>query len=233
MFGTLFIVSTPIGNLQDITFRALKTLESVDFIAAEDTRITSILLKKYFPENYKQMNLKLFPFFEKNEQLKAEQILNILKNGKNVALVSDAGTPTVSDPGFKLVRECKAQGIDVVSIPGPTGVISALVSSGLPTDKFTFLGFPPLKPGHRLELFKKVQESHKYVEATIIFYESPHKILKTLQDLKSVFGNIQIVVARELTKIHEKVERGSIQQFIDSYSKKGVRGELTVLFSLK
>jgi 16S rRNA (cytidine1402-2'-O)-methyltransferase len=232
MNGKLYIVATPIGNLEDITFRALKTLQEVDFIACEDTRITSILLKRYFPDSFVIMHQKLFPFYEKNEMSKMPQILNLLKNGKNVALVSDAGTPTISDPGFKLVRECREQEIEIVSIPGPAAFTSALVSSGLPTDKLIFLGFPPLKQGNRITLFRNLKEANNYLETTIIFYESPYKILKTLEDLKSIFGNIQIVVARELTKIYEKVEKRSIEEFLSQFSK-GVKGELTVLFSLK
>ncbi len=233
MAGTLYLVATPIGNLQDITLRALKTLEEVDFIACEDTRLTSILVNKYFIDSKEVIKSKFFPFYEKNENLKAEQVLNMLKNEKNVALVSDAGTPTISDPGFKLVRECKRLGINVVSIPGQTAFVSALVSSGLPTDKFIFLGFPPLKQGHRQTLFKKIKEGKKYLEATIIFYESPHKILKTLNDLKAVFGNIKIVVARELTKIHESVEERAIEDYINLYTKSSPKGELTILFNLK
>lgn len=231
--GTLFIVATPIGNLQDITSRALDVLSSVDFIACEDTRVTSILIKKHFSGHEQEVLSKLFPFYERNENDKMIQVINMLKNDKNVALVSDAGTPTISDPGFKLVRECKALGINVVSIPGPSALLSALVSSGLPTDKFTFLGFPPLKQGHRLNLFKNLKESNKFIESTIIFYESPYKILKTLQDLKEVFGDIKISVARELTKIHETLEHKSVQEFIDKYSKNRPKGELTVLFNLK
>lgn len=232
MNGTLYVVATPIGNLEDITLRALKTLEEVDFIACEDTRISSILLKRYFPDNSGVMHQKLFPYYEKNEIGKMPQVLNLLKNGKSVALVSDAGTPTISDPGFKLVRECKKEGIEVVSIPGPTALISALASSGLPTDKFTFLGFPPLKQGNRLTLFRDLKSAYKYLETTIIFYESPYKIIKTLEDLKSVFGNIEIVVTRELTKIHERVEKATVDEFISKFSK-GVKGELTILFNLK
>lgn len=231
--GTLFIVATPIGNLQDITSRALDTISSVDFIACEDTRVTSNLIKKHFLGREQEMLSKLFPFYERNENDKMIQVINMLKNDKNVALVSDAGTPTVSDPGFKLVRECKAQGINVVSIPGPSALLSALVSSGLPTDKFTFLGFPPLKQGHRLNLFKNLKESNKFIESTVIFYESPYKILKTLRDLKEIFGDITISVARELTKIHETVEHRNVQEFIDTYSKNRPKGELTILFNLK
>jgi len=231
--GTLFIVATPIGNLQDITSRALEVLEKVDFIACEDTRTTSILIKKYFLGKEKELIGKFFPFYEKNEQGKMVQVINMLKNEMDVALVSDAGTPTISDPGFKLVRECRLLGIKVISIPGASAVITALSSSGLPTDKFLFIGFPPLKRGHRIKLFENIKKSQEFIKSTIIFYESPHKILKTLEDLMEVFGNIQITISRELTKIYENTEQKNIQEFIQIYSKTKVRGELTVLFNLK
>lgn len=231
--GTLFIVATPIGNLQDISIRALDILSKVDFIACEDTRVTFNLVRKYFVGREKEMHDKLFSFYEKIENQKIESVLNLLKNDKNVALVSDAGTPTISDPGFKLVRESVSFGIKVVSIPGPTALISALVSSGLPTDKFVFLGFLPQKGGHRKRLLENIREAQKNIESTVIFYESPHKIIKSLVDLNAVFGNIKITVAREMTKIHEQIEQKEVEKFIEQYSKSKVKGELTVLFSLK
>src|SRR5574337_1409837 len=150
--GNLFIVSTPIGNLQDISKRALSVLADVDFIACEDTRKTSILINNFFQENKKSILDKLFSYYEEKEVEKIPKILNMLINGKDVALVSDAGTPLISDPGFKLIRECIKNDINVVSVPGPSAVISALTVSGLPTDKFLFLGFMPLKQGHRIKL---------------------------------------------------------------------------------
>ena len=231
--GNLYIVSTPIGNLQDITLRALETLASVDFIASEDTRHTTILIKKYFEENPREITDKLFPYYEEIEVQKIPQVMNLLLNDKNVALVSDAGTPTISDPGFKLVREALANKIKVISIPGPTSLISALVSSGLPTDKFQFLGFLPQKPGHRLKFLIDLKKSLEILSSTVIFFESPYKIKKSLIDLKEVFGDIEIVVGRELTKIHEEVIKDKISIFIEKYEKSSPKGELVILFNLK
>lgn len=231
--GTLFIVATPIGNLQDMTLRGLKTLEEVDFIACEDTRVASILIRHYFKENPKEILDKLFSYFEQNEIGKISQVLNLLQNDKNVALISDAGTPTISDPGFKLVREVLNQGIKVVSIPGASSVISSLAASGLPTDKFTFVGFLPKKPGHRIKLLENIKNSQKILSTTIILFESPHKILNTLKDLDSVFGNIDITIARELTKIHEEEFSDKISNLIVKYEKQKPKGEIVVLFNLK
>lgn len=231
--GDLYIVATPIGNLQDITLRALETLSKVDFIACEDTRKTSILIKHYFKGNEKVMKDKLFSYYEEKEAEKLPRVLNLLVNGQSVALVSDAGTPTISDPGFKLVREALKMKVKVISIPGPTSVISALVSSGLPTDKFTFLGFLPKKPGHRLTFLNNVKKSQDELNSTLIFFESPHKIHNSLEDLLTVFGDIEIVIAREITKIHEEVKKKKISEYISEYKDKNVKGELTVLFNLK
>lgn len=230
--GTLYIVATPIGNLQDITLRALETIERVDFIASEDTRKTSILINHYFKDN-KQIHAKLFSYYEQTEIKKIPQIINLLKNGKDVALISDAGTPTISDPGFKLVRESIEEGIKVISIPGPSSVLSSLVSSGLPTDKFLFLGFLPKKPGHRLSLLKNLKKSQELIAATVIIFESPHKIYMTLTDMINIFGDIEISVARELTKVHETTLRNNISEFIKIYQKNDPKGEIVILFSLK
>lgn len=231
--GTFFIVATPIGNLQDITLRALKTLEDVDFIACEDTRKTSFIIKQYFKGREKEMLDKLFSYYEQVELQKIPQVVNLLKNGKNVALVSDAGTPAVSDPGFKLIREIIKNDIKVVSIPGASSVISSLVSSGLPTDKFLFVGFLPLKPGHRINFLKDLKQSLKYVNSTVIFFESPYKLLRTLSDIKEIFGDIEIVITRELTKIHEEIIKAKISTLILKYEKRAPKGEITVLFNLK
>ena len=205
--GTLFIVATPIGNLQDITLRAISTLRSVDYIACEDTRKTGVLLKSLQVE-HKPM---LISYYEQNEQGRIPNILNLLKNGESVALVSDSGTPLISDPGFRLVRASLEEGINVVSIPGPSAGISALVSSGLPTDKFIFLGFLPKKEGNRLRLLRDVKEGNKDLEATAIIYEAPHRLIKALSSIHSVFGNIEIVIMRELTKIHEERRKGKVE----------------------
>lgn len=226
--GNLFIVSTPIGNMQDITLRAIEVLRQVEIIACEDTRKTGLLLQNILKEGKKP---RLISYYEQNELLRIPEIISALKDGIDIALVSDAGTPTISDPGFKLVRECIREGIDVVSIPGPSAVISALVSSGLPTDKFLFLGYPPRKPGHRKSLFNNVKSASALVKSTIIFFEAPHKILRTLEELKEVFGDIDIVIARELTKIHEEIRREKISESILYFSKVTPKGEFVILFN--
>ncbi len=230
--GNLYIVSTPIGNLQDITLRALETLSEVDYIASEDTRKTGILIKHYFKGKEIEMSKKVFSYYEQTEIKRIPQIINLLLNGKNIALVSDAGTPTISDPGFKLVKECLKEGIKVVSIPGPTSLISALVSSALPTDKFLFLGFLPKKPGHRKTMLKNLKKSLRLINSTVIIFESPHRLLTILSELKEILGDIEIVIARELTKIHEEVRKDLISNLINHY-KTGVKGEIVILLNLK
>lgn len=227
--GTMYIVATPIGNLQDITLRAIEVLKSVDYIACEDTRKTGILLKSLNIDHHPM----LISFYEQNEKVRVPNILNLLKNDRNVALVSDGGTPTISDPGFRLVRQCLEENIKVISIPGPSAVVSALASSGLPTDKFIFLGFLPRKPGHRIKLLSNLKDANEKLEATVVIYEAPHRIVKVLNDIKSVFGNIEIRIARELTKIHEELVVDSIDNLIEKYGKQEPRGEFVVLFSLK
>ena len=231
--GILYIVATPIGNLQDISLRALETLKFVDFIAAEDTRQTSILLRNFFKENTKEMTDKLISYYDEVENLKIPQVINLLINGKNIALVSDAGTPAISDPGFKLVREALINNIQVISVPGATSLISALVSSGLPTDKFLFLGFLPQKPGHRITLLNDTKKSLEILSSTVIIFESPYKLKGSLLSIKEVFGNIEIVIARELTKIHEEVKRERVDFFLKKYEKYNPKGELVLLFNLK
>lgn len=225
--GNLYIVATPIGNLQDITLRAVQTLKSADEIACEDTRKTSILLK-----SLKIEQKHLISYYEQNELRRIPEIINALKNGLNVALVSDAGTPTISDPGYKLVRECIKEGIRVESIPGPSSVISSLVSSGLPTDKFFFAGYPPAKSGHRLKFFKSLDTMIRIIRSTVIIFEAPHKLVKTLEEMREVFGDINIVLARELTKIHEETRRESIIQSIEHFKKVSPKGEFTILLNL-
>ena len=227
--GSLYIVATPIGNLQDISLRAIETLKNVSYIACEDTRITGRLLSVIGIEN-KPM---LISYYEQNEDARIPNILNLLLNGQDVALVSDSGTPLISDPGFPLVREALKQGIKTISIPGPTAGISALVSSGLPTDKYIFLGFLPKKEGNRLKLLTNLKAANEKLEATVIIYEAPHRIVKTLSSVKQIFGNIKVSLARELTKIHEEVVRAKISEFLDKYSRNKVKGELMILFSLK
>ena len=175
----------------------------------------------------------LISYYEQNETLRIPEIINALKNDLDVALVSDAGTPLISDPGFKLVRECIKIGIKVVPIPGPSSVIAALVTSGLPTDRFTFLGFLPQKKGHRLKILEKTREVQKILNSTVIVFESPHKIITTLREIRQVFGNIDITVSRELTKIHEEIKCGTIDNVIESSKNHNIKGEITILFNLK
>ncbi len=227
--GTLFIVATPIGNLQDITLRAISVLKSVEYIACEDTRKTGILLKSI---GVTQRPM-LISYYEQTEDARIPSILNLLRNGKEVALVSDSGTPTISDPGFRLVRECVKQNIEVVSIPGPSALISALASSALPTDKFIFLGFLPRKPGHRLKLLENLKSANEKLEATVIIYEAPHRLIKALRSIKDVFGNIELVLMRELTKIHEERVDGNIDSLIQKYEKQAPKGEFVILFNPK
>lgn len=228
--GILYLVSTPIGNMEDITLRAVKILGEVDYIACEDTRKTGLLLNKVQPHNGLEVRPKLISYFEQNEQERIPQIISLLKNGKKVALVSNAGTPTLSDPGFKLVRECVKEGIQVISIPGPSSILTAVTSSGLPTDKFLFLGFLPKKQGHRKNLFKNCHLLP--VNCTLVFFESPYRLIKSLIDLKEVFGDINIVTCRELTKIHEEIRREKISKSLEHFQKVKPQGEFTILFNI-
>lgn len=236
--GTLFVVATPIGNLKDITLRAIEILQSVDGVACEDTRKTGMLLQKYqisnikFQINTNQPKPRLISYYEQNEKVRIPEIINALKNGLNIALVSDAGTPTISDPGFKLVRECIRQSLKVESIPGPSSVISALVSSGLPTDKFLFLGYLPRKPGHRKTFLESLSLIVQTIKLTIIVFESPHRLVKTLEELMEAFGNIDIAICRELTKIHEEIRREKISDALIHFENIEPKGEFVILFNL-
>lgn len=244
--GTLYIVSTPIGNMRDLTIRAIQTLFKVEYIACEDTRRTSKLLhlvrSSYADLMGSQENLSTKPvnskdkflisYYEENEAERIPQILNVLKNGFDVALVSDAGTPLISDPGFKLVRQCIKEGIRVESIPGPSSLISALVVSGLPTDKFTFVGYPPEKPGHRQALFHNIALSQKYLNTTVILFEAPHKLNRVLEELQQEFGDIEIVICRELTKVYEEVLREKISESLLHFGRTAPKGEFVLLFHI-
>lgn len=231
--GTLFIVATPIGNLQDISERAVKTLMSVEVIACEDTRRTGLLLQRIIPTSEvggaRPLRPRLVSYYEQNELQRIPEIINALKNGLNIALVSDAGTPAISDPGFKLIRECIREGIRVESIPGPSSVIAALTSSGLPTDKFLFLGYPPRKPGHRKKMLENLASMIRIIKTTVIVFEAPHKLIRTLTELQEIFGDIYIVICRELTKIHEEIRREKISKSIEHFSKKEPKGEFIIL----
>lgn len=216
--GTLYIVSTPIGNLKDITFRAVEILSSVDSIASEDTRHTMILLKKY--NIYKP----LISYYSQNRIQRAASLLQSLHNGKNVALVSDAGTPGISDPGFYLIRKAIDNGIPVIPVPGPSALLAGLVASGLPMDRFIFEGFLPAKKGRR----KRLEELAKELR-TIVLFEGPHRILKTLREIKEVMGDRKVVIAREITKIYEEFFRGTISKAIEHFSINKPRGEFVLL----
>lgn len=216
--GTLYLVATPIGNLEDITYRAVKVLKSVDLIAAEDTRKTKILLDHY------SISKPMMSYYSYNEQARAPQLIEKLLAGQSIALVSDAGTPGISDPAFHVVQQALENGIPIIPIPGPTAFISALIASGLSTDRFVFEGFLPLKKGRKTKW-----ESLKSEVRTIIIYESPHRIIKTLTDIQTYLGSRNVVVARELTKKFEEIVRGSIQSILSELSKKTPRGEYVVI----
>ncbi len=218
-FGVLYIVSTPIGNLKDVTLRALEVLSLVKYIACEDTRRTRILLQHY------QIKKPLLSYFEYNKLKRIDFILQTLKEGKSIALVSDAGTPGISDPGSSLIKKAIEQGIAVEAIPGPTAFVMALVVSGLSTNKFIFEGFLPAKSGAR----KRVLEGLKSERRTIIFYESPHRLLKSLADVKAALGNRKIVVARELTKKFEEIRRETVAEAIVHFSNKKPKGEFVII----
>ena len=219
----LYIVPTPIGNLQDITLRALEMLKKVDLILAEDTRTSSKLLNHY------GIQKPLTPFHQHNEHQVLQHLISQLGNGKTMALVTDAGTPGISDPGFLLVRECIRAGIKVECLPGATAFVPALVNSGLPSDKFCFEGFLPLKKGRHTLLTKLSTE-----ERTIILYESPVRLVKTLKDLIEYFGaDRQCSVSRELTKVFEENVRGSLQEVLHHFSEKSVKGEIVVILEGK
>lgn len=221
MVGTLFVVATPIGNLEDITFRAVRILSEVDLIAAEDTRQTKILLTKY------SINTPMTSYHKFNIKSKTPHLIDLLKQGQKIALVSDSGMPGISDPGYELIRESADQGIRVEPIPGPSAAITALAVSGLPTDRFVFEGFLPKKPGKK----RKVLEKLKSDERTIIIYESPYRLLKTLEDIQKVLGDRQIAVCRELTKKFEEIIRGKAGEVLEKIKSSKVRGEIVLVIS--
>ncbi|MDE5075180.1 MAG: 16S rRNA (cytidine(1402)-2'-O)-methyltransferase [Trichodesmium sp. St5_bin2_1] len=220
--GTLYIVGTPIGNLEDTTFRAIKTLQEVDLIAAEDTRHTSKLLQHF------QILTPQLSYHQHNEQSRIPELIEKLNQGKAIALVTDAGMPAISDPGYELVKVCVEANISVVPIPGVTASITALCASGLPTNKFIFIGFLPTKIKLREEQLEKLSNSLE----TVVLYESPYKLLQTLEDLaKMLGGNRKIVLARELTKLHEEFWRGTVGQAIIHYQNNQPKGEFTLVIA--
>jgi len=215
----LYLVPTPIGNLDDMTFRAVKVLQNVDLILAEDTRTSGKLLKHYKITTHMQSH------HMHNEHRMVERIVERLKNGETIALISDAGTPAISDPGFLLTRACILNGIEIECLPGATAFVPALVNSGLPNDKFVFEGFLPIKKGRQTLLSKLSEETR-----TIIFYESPHKLLKTLNQFAEYFGDERsISVSRELTKLYEETIRGSIKEVILFFENKAPKGEFVIV----
>ncbi|MDQ3193306.1 MAG: 16S rRNA (cytidine(1402)-2'-O)-methyltransferase [Bacteroidota bacterium] len=217
----LFLIPTPIGNLEDITLRAIRILKEVDLILAEDTRNTSFLLKHYNIEK------KIYSHHQHNEHKTVAMIAERIAGGESIALVTDAGTPGISDPGFLLVRECIAKGLEVECLPGATAFVPALVNSGLPADRFCFEGFLPHKKGRQTKLKKLVDE-----DRTMIFYESPYRLLKTLEQFKEYFGSQrQASVSREITKLYEETARGNLDELIAHFSSKPVKGEIVIVVS--
>lgn len=217
--GTLYIVSTPIGNLEDVTLRALRTLKEVDLIAAEDTRKTRKLLSYY------QIHTPLVSYYTYNRLRREKYLLARLRGGKDVALVSEAGTPGISDPGYSLIQVAIEGGINLVPVPGPSALISALSISGLPAHSFLFLGFLSSKPGRRRRQLKDVRGELR----TIVLYESPHRLLSTLKDMAEVLGDRLVVITRELTKKYEEVARGKASQLLDKFIKVRPKGEFVLI----
>ena len=221
MQGKLYLVATPIGNLEDITFRAIKTLKEVELIAAEDTRHTLKLL------NYYEISKPLISYHRHNEEIKKDLLINKLLEGNNIAIVTDAGTPGISDPGEEIVKEAIANNIQIIPIPGACALINALIPSGLNTKEFSFFGFLPLNKKNREEAFDKIKKERK----TVILYEAPHKLTKTLEDILKNLGNIKCVLAKEITKIHEDFIRGNILELLEVV--KETKGEYVIMLDLE
>ena len=215
--GILYLVATPIGNLEDITLRAIRILESADLIAAEDTRQTLKLL------NHLQISKKLISYHRHNEEIKTEILIKELKKGKNVALVSDAGTPGISDPGEEIIKKCIEEDIKIVPVPGTCAMINALIASGISTKEFVFLGFLPINKKLRKNKLEEIKNASK----TVILYEAPHKLLDTLEDLKEIINDRKIVLARELTKIHVEFIRGDINLLLNKARE--IKGEIVLI----
>lgn len=219
--GTLYLVATPIGNLEDITLRAIRVLREVDLIVAEDTRHSHRLLQQYGIQTPLGRSL-----YEGVDRERAEPLIALLKSGKSIALISDAGTPLIQDPGYPLVRQAVAEGIRVVPIPGPTALIAALVASGLPVDHFIFDGVPPKGEGKRRKYFQSIQDEAR----TVVLYESPHRILKTLKTMAEVLPEREIAICRELTKAHEEFLRGTPEKLSNELSTRpSVKGEFVIV----
>ena len=218
--GTLFLVATPIGNLEDITLRALRILKEVDLIACEDTRYTARLLNRYAIDTPRES------YHQFNEASRAPQLIQMLRAGKNIALVSDSGTPLISDPGYELVASCRREGIPVVPVPGPSAAIAALTGSGLPTDAFFFAGFLPARSSQR----KRRLQELSGIPATLIFYEAPHRILASLEDMAAILGARRACIARELTKMHEELLHGTLPELLQIFqARPRIQGEFTIV----
>ena len=220
MTGTLYLVATPIGNLSDITLRAIETLNTVDLVACEDTRQTAKLLRHH------RIQKPLTSLHEHNERGKTQQLVSQLREGRSIALVSDGGTPLISDPGWRLVHDALAEQLPVTWIPGPTACIGALVLSGLPADRFSFEGFLPAKAGAR----RKRLEALRQESRTVILYESPHRLLKTLRDVRELLGDVAMSCSREPTKMFEETRRGRASELVAHFEQHPPRGEFTVAF---
>ncbi len=218
----LYVVGTPIGNLEDITFRAIKILKEVEYIFAEDTRVTKRLLNHY------EIDTKVYQYHEHNKQYQIENIIGLLKEEKNIAIVTDAGMPCISDPGYELVDAALKNGIKVTSIPGPSSITTGASISGIDMRRMAYEGFLPKKKG-RQTLFLKLKEE----ERTIVILESPNRIVKTLKDIQNYLGNRYVVITRELTKIYEEIIRGRVDEVIDLLEKRNVKGEIVLFVSSK
>ncbi|MBI5183996.1 MAG: 16S rRNA (cytidine(1402)-2'-O)-methyltransferase [Nitrospinae bacterium] len=221
--GTLYIVSTPIGNMEDITLRAIRVLKEVDIIAAEDNRRTRKLLTHY------NISTPTTSYHDYNKKRKGKELIEKLKEGGNIALVSDAGTPGISDPAYHLIQLSLKEGIDIVPIPGATAIISALTISGLPTDRFVFEGFLPRKKGLKKRKLEEIAEE----ERTIVLYESPHRIAHTLSEMSLIMGKRRIVIAREMTKMYEEIMRGDCESLVKDVREREWKGEITMVIEGK
>jgi 16S rRNA (cytidine1402-2'-O)-methyltransferase len=219
MSGSLYIVPTPIGNLEDITFRAVRVLKEVDLIAAEDTRHTQVLLNHY------DIRTAVTSYHEHNERGKARELVEQLRQGRSIALLSDAGTPMISDPGYRLVVEAIRAGVQVIPLPGPSAVTAALSAAGLPTDRFGFEGFLPAKKSERRSALEALKKDTK----TLIFYEAPHRLKETLADMAEIFGDREVAIGREISKVHEEFLRGALRGILATVEQQTVRGEITLV----
>jgi 16S rRNA (cytidine1402-2'-O)-methyltransferase len=219
MSGALYIVPTPIGNLEDMTFRAVRVLKEVDLIAAEDTRHSRVLLNHY------GIRTSVTSYHEHNERSKARELVERLRQGTSVALLSDAGTPMISDPGYRLMVEAIGAGVPVIPLPGPSALTAALTAAGLPTDRFAFEGFLPAKKSERRSALEALRNDMR----TLIFYETPHRLKETLADMAEVFGNRDLAIGREISKVHEEFLRGAMRELIAKLEQQNVRGEITLI----